>query len=226
VGDSLLVLAGFGIDDVKIVGDKETSDITILEQLGLASSLITFDVDAAQKRLAELPWVERATVRKFYPGTLAVDIVERTPFALWQRDGEVLVIDRTGTVIAPLEESRFANLPFMVGGGANANAPEFLVDLLSQPDIAAQMHAAVLVAGRRWDLHLENGVTVKLPENHVREALHQLVKLNTEKQLLARDVVVIDLRLPDRVTVRLPEGRTLEDVTSEGKGSPEGKSRT
>ena len=78
------------------------------------------------------------------------------------------------------------------------------------------MHDAVLVAGRRWDLHLDNGVTVKLPEKGVREALAQLVKLNSEKQLLARDVVVIDLRLPDRVTVRLPEGRSLDDVTSQG----------
>jgi cell division protein FtsQ len=76
------------------------------------------------------------------------------------------------------------------------------------------MYAAVLVGGRRWDLHLDQGVTVKLPENHVREALAQLVKLDREKQLLARDVIVVDLRLPDRVTVRLPEGRTLDEVDS------------
>ena len=75
--------------------------------------------------------------------------------------------------------------------------------------------AAVLVSGRRWDLHLDNNVTVKLPEKHVREALAQLVALNQSEQLLARDVVVVDLRLPDRVTVRLPEGRSLDDVTSD-----------
>jgi cell division protein FtsQ len=81
------------------------------------------------------------------------------------------------------------------------------------------MRAAVFVAGRRWDLHLENGVTVKLPEKDVSAALTQLVKLSAERQLLGRDVIVVDLRLPDRVTVRLPEGRTLEDVTTEG-GEP------
>jgi cell division protein FtsQ len=70
----------------------------------------------------------------------------------------------------------------------------------------------VFVAGRRWDLHLDNGVTVKLPEKNVREALAQLVKLESQQHLLARDVVVVDLRLPDRITVRLPEGRSLKDV--------------
>ena len=88
-------------------------------KLELVGSLVSFDVDKAQKRVAALPWVEAASVRKFYPGTLSVDIVERTPYALWQRDGEVFVIDEAGIEIAPLEEARFAKLPFLVGGGAN-----------------------------------------------------------------------------------------------------------
>ena len=111
-----------------------------------------------------------------------------------------------------------------MGGGANQTAGGLLAELLTEPSVAAQMRAAVLVAGRRWDLHLENGVTVKLPEKRAGEALTQLVKLDREQGLLARDVVVIDLRLPDRVTVRLPEGRSLEEVT-EG-GAAVGEART
>jgi cell division protein FtsQ len=197
----------------------------VLEQVDLSGSLISFDVADAQAKLSQLPWVEHVSVRKFYPGRLSIEIIERQPFALWQRGGDVFVIDRSGTEIVPLDESRFAKLPFMVGGGANETADSVLPDLLSQPDIASQMRAAVLVAGRRWDLHLDNGVTVKLPEKGIRAALAQLVKLNAERQLLSRDVVVIDLRLPDRVTVRLPEGRALEDVTSEGGAPVKGKAR-
>jgi len=227
LADSLLVVAGFGIDDVRITGEKETSEISVLEKLDIAGSLIAFDAAKAQERLAELPWIEHAVVRKFYPGTLAVEITERQPFALWQQDGEVSVIDRSGTSIVPLDEQRFAGLPLMVGGGANQTAPDFLVDLLAEPSVVAQLRAAVLVAGRRWDLHLDHGVTVKLPEKHVRQALAELVRLDKEHGLLTRDVVVVDLRLPDRVTVRLPEGRTLDDVTSDG--APvlnQGKTRT
>ena len=224
VGDQLLVTAGFGIKDVRIAGAAETSEIAILEKLDMARSLISFDVRDAQEQLAALPWVESVSVRKFYPGTLSIELVERKPFALWQHDGAVSVIDKSGTEIVSLDDSRFAKLPCIVGGGANQTAQAFLADLFSQPTIAEEMRAAVLVGGRRWDLHLDNAVTVKLPEKGVREALAQLVKLERERQLLARDVVVVDLRLPDRVTVRLPEGRTLEDVTSEAPA--EGKART
>jgi cell division protein FtsQ len=225
VGDGLLVFLGFGIEDVQIAGQDETSDIAVLEKLEIAGSLIAFDVAAAQERVAELPWVSDAVVRKYYPSTLSVKVTERKPFALWQRNGEVFVIDRGGTEIEELSDSRFAKLPFMVGGGANSTAHDFLAALFTQPEIAMQMRAAVLVAERRWDLNLEGGVKVKLPEKQVRQALTQLVKLDTQYGLLTRDVTVIDLRLPDRVTVRLPEGRSLEDVTSEGAAS-HGRART
>ncbi len=225
--DSVLVAAGFGIDDIKISGEKETSEIAVLEKLDLVGSLISFDAAKAQQRLSELPWIEHAVVRKFYPSTLSVEITERAPFALWQRDGNVVVIDKSGTTIVPLEEGRFARLPLMVGGGANQTAPDLLGDLFAEPSIVAEMRAAVLVAGRRWDLHLDNGVTVKLPEKNVRQALAELVKLDTEKQLLSRDVVVVDMRLPDRVTVRLPEGRSLDDITSDSAAPRKlGKTRT
>jgi cell division protein FtsQ len=115
----------------------------------------------------------------------------------------------------------------MVGEGANKLVGDLLQAVSSEPEIAAQMRAAVLVAGRRWDLHLEDGVTVKLPERNIRAALAQLVRLNADRQLLKRDVIVVDLRLPDRVTVRLPEGRSLEDVTSDGADDATGgKART
>jgi cell division protein FtsQ len=226
VGDWLLATAGFGIGDVKIVGSQETSNIAVLEKLDLAGSLIFFDVADAQQKIATLPWVEHVTVRKFYPSTLAIEIREREPFALWQRDGEVMVMDRNGVGIVPLDDSRFAKLPFIVGGSANETAQPFLAELTTQPAMAAQMHDAVLVADRRWDLHLDNGVTVKLPEKGIGEALAELVKLNAKSKLLDRDVSVIDLRLPDRITVRLPEGRSLDDVTSEIGTTKQRKTRT
>lgn len=227
VGDGMLATIGFAIDDVKITGSQETSNIAVLETLDLAGSLIFFDVADAQQKIASLPWVEYVTVRKFYPGTLAIEIREREPYALWQHNGEVMVMDRNGVGIVPLDDARFAKLPFIVGGGANETAQPFLAELTTQPAIAAKMHDAVLVADRRWDLHLENGVTVKLPEKGIGAALAELVSLDSKSRLLDRDVSVIDLRLPDRITVRLPEGRSLDDVTSEiGNPPKQRKTRT
>jgi cell division protein FtsQ len=214
VADAALVVAGFGIETIEIDGNRETSEIDVLEKLEVAGSLVAFDVAAAQQRVEQLPWVARATVRKFYPSTLAVTIEERKPFALWQHDGAVSVIDAGGHVILPLEEWRFAKLPLTVGVGANLAAADVVSALATEPLIADRLRAAVFVAQRRWDLHLEDGVKVKLPERDARGALTQLAAIDKKTQLLDRDVAVIDLRLADRVTVRLPEGRTLEEVVS------------
>jgi cell division protein FtsQ len=214
VGDSLLVLAGFGIADVSIDGTGETSELLVLETLDLSGSLLAFDVEAAQRRVEALPWVANASVRKFYPDRLQVEIDERTPFALWQHGGEVTLIDGGGTEIVALDDQRFARLPLVVGGGANVTAADLLADLFTQPAIAAQMRAAVLVGGRRWNILLDNGVTVKLPQHGVTPALALLARLDAEAALLARDVIAVDLRLADRVTVELPEGRSLNDVPS------------
>jgi cell division protein FtsQ len=87
----------------------------------------------AQARLATLPWAAKATVRKFYPSTLAVEIEERQAYALWQKRGTVYVIDKSGAEIVELGESRFGKLPFTVGKGANVRAAEFLDTVLREP---------------------------------------------------------------------------------------------
>jgi cell division protein FtsQ len=221
VADGMLVAAGFGIENVRITGGIETPELAILEKLEIGgASLLGFDADAARDRIAELPWIEGATIRKFYPDTLRVEVVERRPLALWQSDGEVVLVDATGHRIVPLEDARFVSLPFLVGDGANVRAADFLTALRSEPLVASRMRAAVLVADRRWDLHLENGVTVKLPERRPAQALSQLVRLDERHALLSRDVTVIDMRLTDRLTVRLPEGRTLEEVIEGPSGDP------
>lgn len=216
LGDAAMVAAGFGVNDIRISGNSETSELDIIERLQIAGgSLVGFDPKAARERVKMLPWIADAEVRKLYPGTVEISVSERTPSALWQLDGSVFVVDDEGERIVPLEEGRFATLPFTVGRGANERLDALLEEVGRQPEIASRLRAAVLVSERRWDLHLENGVVVKLPEEGADAALARLVRLNEAHQILAKDVVVIDLRLADRLTVRLPEGRSLDDLKDE-----------
>lgn len=213
-----LAVIGFGIEEVRIGGQRQTSELAVIEALGIdRKSLITLDAAAARARVAALPWVAEVSVRKLYPSTLAVDMTERRPFALWQDDGVIRIVDREGSPIVRYDGDGFGHLPLVVGEGANLRAATIWPEIRAFPSIAARLRAAVLIAGRRWDLHLENGVTVKLPEKGADQALTRLVDLDLRQQLLARDVTVIDLRLPDRVTVRLPEG---QPVPSEQKDKP------
>jgi cell division protein FtsQ len=106
-------------------------------------------------------------------------------------------------------------LPLVVGEGAERQAKDFLDILVRYPEIAKQVRAAILVAQRRWDLVLKNGVDIELPETNAAAALARVTALDKDKKLLSRDITIVDLRLPDRVTVRLSDAaaQARDDAT-------------
>ncbi len=199
---------GFAIEKVQVSGNAQTSEIEILQLLGLdgTTSLVSLDVDAARRKLIELPWVESAEVRKIYPETIAVTLKERKAFAIWQHGSELSLIEQNGSVIAPLRDNKFASLPLFVGRDAEKAAAEFLLEMAKWPEIENRVQAYVRVASRRWDLHLGNGVVVHLPEDNVDQALKMLSAYEAKDGVLERDIASVDLRLSDRTTIRLTEG--------------------
>jgi len=199
---------GFAIEDVRVSGNHQTSEIDILEQLGLdgTTSLMALDAEEARRQLAELPWVRDVTVRKVYPGTVEIALQEREAFAIWQHGSDLSLIEKNGSVIAPLRDNKFSTLPLFVGRDAETAAADFSAEFDNWPDIKAQVQAYVRVAGRRWNLLLDSGIVVKLPEHNVARAMDLLARLEAEQAILERDIAAVDLRLEDRTTIRLSEG--------------------
>lgn len=205
--DAAANAAGFRIASVALGGEKEVSRDEILGLAGVTgrSSLLFLDADAARAHLKDNPWIAEATVLKLYPDRLHITVAERRAFALWQKDGELSVISADGTVVQPFVDPRFALLPLVVGRGAATRASDFLALLDRYPAIRDQVRACILVAERRWNLKLKNGIDVRLPEARADDALATLVALDRDRKLLTRDITAVDLRLPDRVSVRLSE---------------------
>lgn len=205
--DSAANAAGFRISEVALAGQHEVSRETVLTLAGITgrSSLLFLDAARTRARLLANPWIAEATVLKLYPGRLRIGIAERKPFALWQKDGVVSLIAVDGTVLERYVPPAFASLPLLVGKGAEHAGHEFLKLVKRYPDLARRIDASVLVADRRWNLHMQNGVEVLLPEAAPEHALRTLAELDRDKKLLSRDIVTVDLRLPDRVTVRLSD---------------------
>lgn len=203
--DAAANAAGFRISAVSVSGAKEVSREEILTTAGVTgrASLLFFDPDTARARLMANPWIANATVLKLYPNRLRITITERRAFALWQKHDRVSVIAADGTVLEPYVERRYLHLPLVVGNGAAQRAKTFLTTLDRYPDVRSKVRAAILVAQRRWDLVLKNGIDVKLPDYDAAAALDRLVRLDRDKKLLSRDLTIVDLRLPDRVTVQL-----------------------
>lgn len=205
--DDVANSAGFRIAHLAVSGNKQLSASDVLAAAGITprTSLLFLDVDAARKRLETTPWIAQASVRKFYPGTLQIVVQERAAFALWQKDGKISLISEDGTVLGPLGERPAPGLPLVVGPGAAIRARAFIATLDRYPAIRDQLRASVLVAERRWNLKFKSGLDVRLPETEVERALENLVALDREKKLLSRDLTAIDMRLPDRLTVRLSD---------------------
>jgi cell division protein FtsQ len=205
--DAAANAAGMRIATVSLSGQRQVSREAIFAAAGVTdrSSLLFLDVAEARTKLEAIPWIAEATVRKLYPDRLQITVTEREAFALWQQQGKVHVIAADGTVLAGKVEPRLATLPFVVGNGAAVKARDFLAVLDRFPSVRDQVRASILVADRRWNLRLKNGIDVRLPDTEVERALETLARLDREKNLLNRDITAVDLRLPGRLSVRLSD---------------------
>ena len=205
IGDFFARGLGFGVNVVTISGQSRLTEREILKisEITPKDSLPFFDVEAARAKLEKTPLIAHASVRKLYPGQIVVDVVERTPAALWQRDGEVRTVAADGAVIDELRDSHLTNLPFVVGAGANAHLNEFLSILDASQELRLKVEAGVLIGERRWNLKMKSGVDVKLPEENPIAAVETLLRLQRQSRVLERDILWLDLRNPERAFARL-----------------------
>jgi cell division protein FtsQ len=212
---------GFRITTVAINGRKQLTQDEVLAIGGVngRSSLLFLDAETVRDKLKANPWIGDATVLKLYPGRLQINIVERSAFALWQRDGRLSVIADDGAVLEPYVTRRFTSLPLVVGKGAEARAKDFLALLDRYPQVRGVTKAAIFVGERRWNLRLKDGLDIRLPENDIDKALAALSKLDQEDKLFSRDIVAVDMRLPDRLVVQLSDdaAKAREDLLKDKK---------
>ena len=202
---------GLVVTEIRIEGREKTSLAAIADALQIRKGqpTLAFSVGTARDRLQKINWVQAASVRRQFPGTIVVEIVERRPFAVWQLDGKFVLIDKAGATVTDSDVATFADeLLLLVGPGAPLAAAGLMEALQTAPLLRSRIAAAIRVGDRRWNLQMKNGVEVMLPEGAEMRALAKLVELQASTALLDRPLRQIDLRLPDRLTVR-----TIADKT-------------
>jgi len=196
---------GLALENVDVVGRQRQSAASILAALGVQRGMpmLAIDLAAAQMRLQALPWVRRADVERQLPDTLFIRLIEREPFAFWQRNGTLSLIDRDGTIIPTDNLAQYGARIILVGDDAPAEAATLVDMLATEPALARRVNAAVLYGSGRWTLRFDTGVQVALPETAAPAAWHRLAGIEAQEQILERNIAAIDLRLPDRMVVRL-----------------------
>jgi cell division protein FtsQ len=195
---------GFKIDNVVLRGRRHASrrDVIRAVRLNRGDPILGFNINDLRRRLVKLQWVREAIVTRHWPDTVDIHIVERQPMVLWQRKGRLYLVDTDGVSITSKGLGRFRDLLIVVGKGAPKAAPTLLAMIASEPALAHQVTAATLIGKRRWNLKLKGSIKVRLPERDPHKAWQRLARLNAKHKLLARDVRMIDMRLPTRLLIR------------------------
>jgi cell division protein FtsQ len=210
--------AGFMVSGYQIVGishmNRSLIDGVVTDELNRAAEeagtarapQALVDVSGIRERLLRFGWVKDARVSRRLPDALVIDIVERTPSALWQNQGQLALIDNEGVVLDRVPVDKLPDLPLLIGPGANQEEQELSKLMASVPTLKPQLASATWVGGRRWDLNFQSGETVALPEgdDQARAALAKFARVDKQSGLLGRGIVRFDLRVPGKMIVRLP----------------------
>lgn len=201
---------GLNIDDIIIEGREKTTKEELVAKLNLQreNNILDIDLNQLKKTLEELPWVKAVDIKRtYFPNILQIKLYEKEVLALWQNDNKFHPLDMNGKII---EAEYVLHKPILVVTGENA--PEHINELLeitsSEPSLQKRIVAAVFFSNRRWNLifdDFESGITVKLPEENVKQAWEKFVKINNQYGVLNRKLTFVDLRYKDKVSVALSD---------------------
>ena len=222
VADTIARTFGFGLHAITITGQRELTTPEILAASGVSerNSLLFLNAARTRDNLKSLPLVEQASVRKLYPDRLLIEVTERGANAVWQKDGDLAVVAADGTVIDAVKDDRFSHLPFVVGEGANKRVGEYLKIVDAAGELRARIRAGVLISQRRWNLKMNSGIDVKLPEQSPEAAVAKLAGLQRDYRVLDKDIIAVDLRVQGKLVVRISEDAAAQRAEALAKKHP------
>ncbi len=217
-----LASIGFRIENILLEGRvySDAKLIMALVNMSKGDPLFAFDPTQAKEQIERMPWVESAEIERRWPDTLYIRLTERQPLAFLQKDKKLYLMDGKGEIINTNGLSRFQNLIVFIGEDSQQQAPAILAMLQAEPEILSRVETIKEIGGRRWDLVLKNGVTLKLPEKDSALALRQIADAQKSDQVLDKDIEHIDLRDHARMIIRTRPGTVQEYRASLKEGEP------
>ena len=206
---------GWHVESIYIEGHDhvETQAITValaLDDYALDRHvpMLGLDLTALQQQVESLRWIKRATITRQLPSTIHVAVIERVPFALWQLNDTLRLVDKSGIVIEESlvdnlhDFSAYAHLPIVIGEDAPMHAPAILATLREEPLLFERVTSLMRIGNRRWNVMIDDQIAIYLPEHDPEKAWKRLAKLNFQENILQSNVKYIDLRIEDRVSIR------------------------
>ena len=197
--------AGYTVKHIDVSGidrmDRMSVYAVALDQRSIAMPLV--DLEAVRAKLLRYGWVADARVSRRFPDTLAIEIVERQPAAVWQHARQLHLVDANGIVLEAVKLDAMPDLPLVIGPDANVQATALTALMAQAPQLKPVLDGAIWVGDRRWDLKFQSGETLLLPEGEreAAAALRKFVELDVAHRLLGRGMARFDMRNPAQMAV-------------------------
>ena len=203
---------GFKVENILVEGRQysDTGVLLAIVNVQKGDPLFAFDPQSAKDSITRIGWVEDVQVERRWPDTIYIGLKERQPLALWQSDKRLKLLDNKGEVIATDNLQRFSDLILVSGKGSSETAAQLVGNLKAEPIIFERVETAQRISERRWNLRLKNALEIKLPEEDIGLALRRLSTAQEEDGLLDKNIVSIDMREIDRISVRTKPGAVQE----------------
>lgn len=191
----------FAIKGISVSGTNNLSTNDVINASGLKyeKNIFGLSVDQIRKNLEKMHWVKSATVKRVIPSNFEISIVERVPIAYWQDNDKLYLVDESGVSMPTIKQ--FPSLPISRGANANKAIPQFVKLLKQFPLIEQQIVFCTFLGNRRWNIDINRGLLIKLPEENIAEALSILQRMGNKDGYFSSDIAVIDLRVPGRVII-------------------------
>ncbi len=199
---------GLVVEEIEISGIQNSDEkiVNNITKLIYGKPTIFTDIEGIKKHIEGIDWVESAEVRRNYPDKIFIKVKERIPFAMWQNDSEISLINEKGHVITKQNLNKFKGFPLVIGPDAPIHAEELLKVINSDLEISKRVTAATRIGMRRWNILVDGRIDILLPEADFKLAWEKLIKLQKIRNILDRKISMIDFRDKDRLIIRLMPG--------------------
>ena len=196
---------GFVTRQIIIQGQTHLTQEEIMQKAMLSTNvpLHRIKLEEVAQRLSQLSWVEQVFVKRIWPESILIKVIERAPVALWQMNKKLHLVDKQGNVIIAPSLSKFYYLPHIMGAKAPLHIHELMKILQSYSLLNQRITSRVFIDERRWDLIIDEKVRIKLPEKNIEKAVAHLETLRKKGHINSDDIISIDLRIEDRTYFEL-----------------------
>ena len=200
--DQFLIKNGFKIENVLITGTRNLSNNYIKDTIKMYNygSIFNIDISSIYNKIKQNTWVKKVSIEIVLPNIIKIKILENQPIAIWQNKKNNKLITANGDIIFDGNVNDFKNdFPIIKGNKSKENISSILKILETNQNFYQNIWSLTFINERRWDLHFNQGLVVRLPSKNIKKAWEKIIKLQKNYNVLNLRLTEIDLRNPKQI---------------------------